>query len=218
MTGFSVSHRIVVSAFVALSSLPAHAQMASFKNFKRYPTSGQWQQDLVGYRDGRALGPPVTTTTCANPLDPKASASMMQAAKGAAPSCTTKVLNDQEQTAEFETICTVGSGVQTLRGQLRAIDDRTLTMDMKSTMPGMPETLMKSKVTYLGACPANAVTASGPKPTPADCAELAKMRQDNEAAGGAAQCAQMPPQYRAQCETQMASGTKAMAALEQQCR
>ena len=210
------SHRIVPALLAALFALPGYAQMASFKNFKRYPTSGQWQQELVGFRDGRAMGAPAITTSCMNPLDPKLPAVMTQAAKESAPNCTTRILNDQELTAEFESVCRLPSGVQTLHTQLRAIDDRTIASEMRSTMPGMPETLMKSKATYLGPCTAAAAAAS--KPSAADCAAMTKMRQDNEAAGGAAQCAQLPAQQRAQCEASFATGAKMMAAIEQQCR
>ena len=199
----------------AIVSTPAPAQAVTFKHFKLYP-KGQWQQELIGYRDGKALGPPVTTTTCTGPLDPKAAPGMaeaLKAARAAAPTCTAKVVNDQEMLAESETVCQLPGGVQTLHLQLRAIDDRTIASETRSTLAGQPGTVMKSKVTYLGPCPAGAAAAQS-RPSAADCAGLAQMRQDNEAAGGAGQCAQLPAQYRGQCE----AGLKMMAALEQQCK
>lgn len=112
----------------------------------------------------------------------------------------------------------VGNATQTMRVQVRALDDRTVAMETRSTLPGMPETVLKSKVTYLGACPTG-VAAAQARPSAADCAEIAKMRQDSDAgAMDASQCAQMPAQYRAQCEARMAGSSKAIAALEQQCK
>lgn len=191
----------------------AHAQTMVFKNFKHYPASGQWQQELVGYRDNKALGPPVTTTTCSSPLDAKTASGLGAAMKGVAQMCTTTVLVDQERLAEAETVCKVGAGVQTLHTQLRAMDDKTIISETRSTMAGYAGTVMKNKVTYLGACPAEAAAAQI-RQKAGDCAELARMRQDNEAAGGVAQCAQLPAQYRAQCE----AGPKMLATLEQQCK
>lgn len=208
--------RLFAATIATLLALPVHAQMVTFKNFKRYP-AGQWQQELVGYRDNKPLGPPVISTTCSNPLEAKVSPAIAEAMKAAGSTCTTKTLVDSEQLLEFENVCKLPSGVQTLHAQVRAVDDRTMSMDMRSTMPGQPESLMKSKVTYMGTCSASAAAAAN-KPSAADCADMAKMRQDNEAAGGAAQCAQMPAPYRAQCEARMVTGTKMMAALEAQCK
>lgn len=209
-----VPHRMLAAAICALLSVPGQAQMTTLKNFKRYPTSGQWQQELVGYRGGKALGPPITSTTCASPFDPKTSPALAQAVKESAPACTTKVLTDQEQLGEFETVCKMGSRTQTLHSQLRPIDDRTISMEMRSTIPGVEETLMKSKVTYLGPCTA-AEAVAAKKPKPEDCAAIAKMRSDAE---GGMQCGALPPNSRAQCEAQMASGMKMIATLEQQCK
>lgn len=206
-------HHIVAVTVAALLSVPGHAQLVTFKNFRHYP-AGQWQQELVGYRSGKALGPPITSTTCSSPFDPKTLPALAQAAKESTPACTTKILTDQEQLGEFETVCKMGSRIQTLHSRMRTIDDRTISMEMRSTIPGIDETLMKSKVTYLGPCTtAEAVAAEKPKPE--DCAAIAKMRSDAE---GGIQCRALPPNSRAQCEAQMASGIKMIATLEQQCK
>lgn len=209
----SPARRTVAVLAAAFVCAPSEAQMATFKHFKPYPTTGQWQQELVAYRDGKALGPPMTSTTCASPLDGKSALALGEAMKGMVPTCTTKVLADQEQLAESETVCKLGAGMQTLHTQMRPVDDRTIAVETRSTLAGAADTMTKSKVTYLGACPAGAAAAQA-RPSAQDCAELATVHRDNEAAGGAAQCAQLPPQYRARCE----SGQKALAALEQRCK
>ena len=213
----NIPARLAAATVVALLACPVHAQLASFKNFKHYPT-GQWQQELTGFRDGKSMGPPTTSTTCTSPLDQKASPAVMDLAKATGSTCSTKTVTDQERLAEFETVCKVGAGTQTLHVQMRAVDDRTIATETRSTLPGQPETLLKSKVTYLGACPAGAAAAQA-KASAADCAEIAKMRKDADAgAADPAQCAQVPAQYRAQCESQMAGSSKAIAALEAQCK
>lgn len=205
---------VLLSAFLPLAS---HAQQAAvtFKHFRTYP-AGQWLKELTGTRNGTSMGPPQSMTSCASPLDPRAASAVMRMGNATASICATRVLKDEETTAEYEQSCPVGATQQVTHVVLRAIDDKTMSMETRATVSGIGETVTRTKATYQGPCRAPETTAAAPAMPKVDCGDLAELRQN--IAAGAAQCAQLPPENRAQCDARLTMGRRALASQEGQCK
>lgn len=217
-----VSNRLRVAALLIAAALPldpAHAQHGAlvFKHFRTYP-SGQWLKELTGTRNNVSMGPPQSMTSCASPLDARAASAATRTGNAAASNCTMKVLKDEETTLEFEQVCPMGSTQQVMHVNVRAIDDKTMTMETRMNLAGMGETVTKIKSTYQGPCKTPDATAAAPMPAgpKVDCAELAELRQNIQA--GVAQCAQLPAANRAQCDARLDMGRRALASQDGQCK
>lgn len=215
----STSHRLRIAAVLLAAALPlaSHAQQGAvmFKHFRPYP-SGQWLKELTGTRNGASMGPPQSMTSCASPLDPRAASAVMRMGNATATTCATRVLKDEETTAEYEATCPVGATQQVTHVVLRAIDDKTMSLETRTTVSGIGETVTKTKATYQGPCRTPDATAAAPAMPKVDCGELAELRQN--IAAGAAQCARLPAENRASCDARLAMGRRALAAQEGQCK
>ena len=197
----------------AMASTPAGAESSTvvFKNFHRYPASGLWSQELSGTRDGVSLGPPQTTQSCTGVADPKTLAAMQKLSETSMTTCKTNVITDTERLVEYERTCMVSGTPRVMHSTMRSVDDKTMTIDTRDDSPGLPRTIMHSKVSYLGTC-----TAAASKPSPAECAEMASGMK--ELAGGEAQCAQAPAASRAQCVAQIGASRQMAETILAQCK
>ncbi len=191
---------------------PAEAQGVAFRNFHRYP-AGQWRTESTAFRNGVQSAPPQPQTTCAGAVDPQTAAMMQDLRNSASNLCSARMLRDEPSTAEYEQICSLGAGRQTIHFTLQAIDDRTVKTVTTSSMPGVGETVVRQTSTYEGTCR----QAAAPMPTmsAADCQELAEVRRQFE--DGVAQCGSLPDDYRRQCEQRLAIGRTALDAQARLC-
>ena len=209
-------HRNVAAALLiaALPLAPAQAQQGAvvFKHFHAYP-KGQWQQVMTSTRGGVSMGPPITQTVCLAPLDTREAAAAAQEtirmANAAASNCTMRALRDEESTAEYEQVCALGPGQQRMHSTMRVVDDRTIDKETRMTIPGVPEMVIKTRMSYEGPC---STQAAAPQ---IDCAEVAEMREQMKEAPG--QCAQLPAPYKEQCDARLGMVRQMVAAQAGRC-
>ncbi len=207
--------RIAFACGVVLA-LPLAAQQpggVTFHHFKRYPT-GQWTEVLSGTRDGVSMGPPTTQTVCSGATDAATRDALMKMANSGASGCRTTVLTDTERVAAYDQVCPLGGSTQTMHITLNAVDDRTMTLDTRMTVPGQPVTVLHAVTTYGGPCTPQAEAAN--RPSAEDCATLKESLADPEAASDL--CAQVPAASRGACQARLAAGRAAANALAARCR
>ena len=220
-----VSRRLLPATLLAIA-LPLLAQQGAvaFKHFHRYPTSGQWATEGHTTMGGKPMGAPVSSTACASPLSPGRLAAIKKMGNDAAPACTITVLRDEERTAEYEQVCTTPQ--QTIHSTLHAVDDKTITMEVRLPAPGGAELVTHTTSHYLGACTAaqtadSEAAAAAPLPSvklsPEDCAELASNRQQAEEALKNCDAGDFPESERATCRSTMAGLLQRVKTAAQSC-
>lgn len=205
----------VTTAFAITISLGAFAQNAPepLKNFKKYP-NGEWLQESRRTDAAGSGAPPVTNKGCKSPADPKDILTASKVNNAFASFCNTVKITDTERVYEYEQTCKInGTDSQVMRITGRAVDDKTMTVDTRLTVKGMPDTVTHTKLTYNGATCAAPARA---KASAADCAQFAAMQA--ESSSGEDSCAGMQAEDRKLCETQVAAGRKAFAAVAERCK
>lgn len=203
-------------------AVPVIAQQGAvvFKHFRTYPP-GQWSSTMQSYRGGAPFGPPQTTTTCSSPLTPAGAASVARLGNSMAPQCRINVLADEEKKAEYEQLCFAGAGQHRIHTTLHAIDDKTVMVEVESTVGGQESANVRSTARYLGACPAGEAEAAArgpvlPKPSKEDCVQLPQLRQNTE--DGIKSCAQIPTEYRTTCNSHLQASMQMLKMMEQSCK
>lgn len=206
--------RLLLCLSVFALALPVLAQQGAvvFHHFRPYP-AGQWTTETQPYRNGQPVGPPVSSTACSAPMSAAREAAIVNLGNAAAPSCTMTTLHDEERTAEYEQVCTLGPNQQITHSIAHAVDDRTITIERRSTLAGQEVANSRSTSHYLGECPAGQAAAD--KPSPEDCAQLATMRHDTEDA--LKSCAEQPESTRTTCLARMQAGLRVVQQLERSC-
>lgn len=209
-------------------TLPLLAQGAGsfeFHHFHRYPTAGQWRTETTV--TGIPVSQPVTPmvqTACASPISLARRDAILKMDNDVAPaSCKGTVLRDEERTAEAEQVCT-GAPIQTIRTTLHAVDDTTLTTEVRSSTPGRPDTVIHSTSHFLGACNAGQqaeAAANAPLPSlapgPEACAELPSMRQQAQDGLKVCESADFPQDERVTCRSTMSAVLQRVQKLQTSC-
>ena len=218
--------RVLLPATLLTLALPLLAQQGAvaFKHFHQYPASGQWSTEGYTTMGGKPMGAPVSSTACASPLSASRREAIMKMGNDAAPACTINVLRDEERTAEYEQVCTAPK--QTIHSTLHAVDDKTITMEVRIPAPGGAELVTHTTSHFLGACTAAqtaeaqaAATAPLPsiKPSPEDCAEIASSRQQAEEALKSCDTGDFPESERATCRSTMSGLLQRVKVTQQSC-
>ncbi len=206
-------------AALSLSAATAQQGAVTFKQFKPYP-KGQWQQTSQPYRNGAPVGSPITNTTCTSPLTPSAVAAIKNFGNSVAPQCTMRVLADTERTAEYEQVCETAAGTQVNHSTMHAIDDQTITSEVRMSIDGREFSEVRSTLHYQGVCTVpekGPVMPAMPKPSAEDCAKVSEMRQQAE--DGARSCTNMAAADRPpNCEATMQRLLKNVEVLATACR
>lgn len=210
---------LLLAAAVLSAPLVAQQGAVQFKHFHQYPATGQWTTEGQSTVNGRH-GTAPSQTTCASPVSASTAAAIKQFGNNVAPTCKISILRDEPTVAESRQVCTFGPSTQTIDTTLKAVDDRTLTVDVHSTN-GQQDLLMQSTSHYMGACTTaqTAAAASAPsllKPNAETCARLPKMREDT--LGALTSCKQMPAAYQADCTARVQGSLRMVTMMEQGCK
>lgn len=211
-------------------TLPLVAQGSGsfeFKHFHHYP-EGQWRTEttVTGLPVPQPAAPMVQTA-CASPMSPARREALLKMGNDAAPAtCKVTVLRDEERTAEAEQVC-IGAPIQTIRTTLHAVDDTTLTSEVRSSVPDHPDTVFHITSHFLGACTAAqtaeaAAAQSAPLPStapdPEACAQLPSMRQQAQEGLKGCDAADYPEDMRPRCRAQMQGLVQNIEKMEKSCR
>ena len=205
--------------------LPAQQGAEVFRHFHRYPASGQWSTETRATRDGKLLAEPMTSTTCASPLSAARLADIIKLSNDIAPTCKLSTIRDEERTAESEQVCS-GPPPQVIHTTLHAVDDTTIDTEVRSAIPGQPETVMQSTSHYLGACTAEQAAearaaASVPlpsiKPDAEACAQFAGSRKQADDALKNCETADFPADERVTCRSTMSALLQRVQKLQASC-
>ena len=214
-------HRLLLATV-----LPVLAQggAVAFKHFHRYPASGQWSTEGFATLGGKPWGAPVTSTACASPITAARRDAIMKMGNDAAPQCKINILRDEETTAEYEQVCTFPK--TTIHSTMHAVDDKTITEEIRQPAPDGSEMVTHSTSRFLGPCTAAQAAeaeAASAAPLPSmtlsaeDCASFADARKNAEEGLKGCDTADYPEAQRATCKSTMAGALQQVKSMEQRC-